>query len=50
MEEARAVYLKMAKGNKNWIVVNCIDSKGNLKTKSDIHREIVEKLSQKNII
>jgi dTMP kinase len=50
MEEARKVYLRMARGNKHWIVVNCIDSKGNLKSKSEIHKEVVEKLSQKNII
>lgn len=50
MEEACKVYLKMAKGNPHWIVINCIDGKGKLKSKNQIHKEIVEILSQKNII
>lgn len=50
MGEARKVYLKMAKGNKHWFVINCIDPKGNLKSKNQIHKEVVEILSQKNII
>ncbi len=50
MEEARKVYLKMAQGNHHWLVINCIDEKGKLKSKNQIHKEIVEILSQKHII
>ena len=50
MEEARKVYLKMARGNKHWFVVSCADEQGKLKGKNKIHKEIVEILSQKNII
>ena len=50
MEEARKVYLNMAKGNHHWLVINCIDGKGKLKAKNQTHKEIVEILSQKNII
>ena len=50
MEEARKVYLKMAKGNKHWIVVNCVDEQGKLNSKTKIHKEVVEKLTEKGII
>lgn len=50
LEETRKIYLKLAKEKKRWIVINCLDNKGQLKTKPEIHKEIVEILSQKNII
>ncbi len=50
MEEARKVYLKMASKDKNWLLINCIDDKGKLKSKNKIHEEIVETLKKKAII
>ncbi len=50
MEEARKVYLKMASRDKNWLVINCIDGKGKLKSKNKIHEEIVEVLRINSII
>src|SRR3990172_6913211 len=32
MEEARKVYLNMAKGNHHWLLVNCVDSNNNLRS------------------
>ncbi len=50
MEEARKVYLKMASGDKNWLVVNCIDETGKLKSKNSIHEEIISLLSAKKLL
>lgn len=50
MQEARKVYLKMASGNKHWVTINCLDEKGKIKAKNQIHQEIVEILKNKNII
>lgn len=50
MEEARKVYLKMAKGNKHWMVINCVDENGKLKSKNKIHELIVESLHEKKIL
>lgn len=49
-EKTRQIYLKLAKGNKHWLVIDCVDGAGNLKSRSSIHQEIVAVLSQKNII
>lgn len=50
MEEARKVYLKMAGRDKNWLVINCVDEKGKLKSKNKIHEQIISVLKSKSII
>lgn len=50
MEEARKVYLKMASRDKNWLVINCVDEKGKLKSRNKIHKEIVRVLGINSII
>lgn len=50
MEEARKVYLNMAQGNKHWLVVNCIDKQNKLRTKKEIHLEIIQKLREAQVL
>lgn len=50
LEEAQKVYLSLATRDKHWLVINCVDKNKNLKTKQEIHREIVNLLKEKNII
>src|SRR3990167_103416 len=51
LEEARKVYLKLAASERNhWLVINCIDGQGKLKSRQTIHREIVALLEKKHII
>lgn len=50
MEEARKVYLSMAKGNKHWLVVNCVVSHNQLRSKKEIHQEIIKSLKERNIL
>ncbi len=49
-EETRKTYLKLAKANKHWLVINCIDSHKKLRSKAEIHQEIVQKLKSEKII
>jgi len=44
------MYLTLAKQRKNWIVIKCVDQKGALRSKDDIHKEIVETLLTRHII
>jgi dTMP kinase len=48
-EKTRKVYLDLAKENKNWLRVNCFE-KGRLKTRDEIHQEIVEILKKKKVL
>lgn len=43
------VYLQLAKQNPNWIVLECTVN-GQMKTKEEIHREILETLKAKGIL
>lgn len=49
-EHAESMYLKLAHDRKNWIMINCTDASGRMKTKEEIHKEIVAALIKKNII
>lgn len=50
MEEARKVYLKMAKSDKHWLAINCLDKNNKLKKKEIINQEIVKTLRNKGIL
>lgn len=50
LEKTRKIYLKLAKQDNRWEIINCIDQKGKLKSKNKIHEEIVETLKKKYII
>ncbi|HSX58349.1 MAG TPA: dTMP kinase [Candidatus Saccharimonadales bacterium] len=50
-EKTRKIYLKLAKKNPHhWLIINCIDPKGKLKSKNKIHQEIVELLKGRKLI
>lgn len=50
LEETRKVYLTLAKGNKHWLVVNCVDKIGKLRSMKDIHQEIVQRLRENHVL
>lgn len=43
-------YLALCKKYKHWVKINCIDKKGNLKTKKEIHQLIIQTLKEKKIV
>lgn len=49
LEEVEKVYLSLIKKKKNWVKINCVKN-GKLKTKTEIHREILKVLKEKGII
>lgn len=49
LEKVEKVYLWMAKKNKKWTRINCVDSKGVIKTREQIFSEICEVLKKKKI-
>jgi len=49
-KKAEQMYLYLAKKFNHWVGINCIDNKGNLKTREKIHQEILKILKAKNII
>ncbi len=48
-EEVEKVYLQFSRNNKNWLKITCVKN-GQLRTKEDIHREIVKNLKKKKIL
>lgn len=44
LQTARNRYLKIARTEKNWVVVNCME-KGKMKSPEQIHQEIVKKIN-----
>jgi dTMP kinase len=50
LQEARKVYLSLAKGKKHWIVIDCVDSKNKLLSKEEIHKEIIKRLKDTNVL
>jgi len=48
-KESEAMYLYLAKKRKNWIMINCLKH-DNLKSKGEIHKEILKVLKDKKII
>ncbi len=49
LTESERMYLKLARKFKHWIVVNCVNEKGGLRSKEDIHREVTQILKKKKI-
>lgn len=49
-QKSEKMYLWLARHKKNWVQVNCVDKRGELRTPETIHRAIVAALGQKNII
>ncbi|KKP69483.1 MAG: Tmk: thymidylate kinase [candidate division CPR3 bacterium GW2011_GWF2_35_18] len=49
LKDVENMYLELVKRNKKWVKINCIDKKGNLRSKEDIHREVISLLKKKMI-
>lgn len=47
---SEAMYLRLAKERKNWIKIDCVDEKGKLLSKEDIHETVIRALKDKHII
>lgn len=41
-ETSRQIYLDLSRANKHWVVINCVDLEGKLKSKEKIHQEILQ--------
>lgn len=50
LKKSEATYLKLYKKFPHWIKVNCTDKNGAMKTREEIHDEIVKVLRRKKII
>jgi len=48
--ESEKMYLWLSKNKKNWVKVNCIDKNGKLRSREEIHKEILLILEGKGII
>lgn len=49
LQKTYEVYLSLFKKGKNWLRVNCVNSKGEIRSKEEIHQEIVKKLKEKKV-
>ena len=51
LEETRRVYLRLAKADRgHWLVVDCVDEEGRLKSRQRIHQEIIKLLKKRKFI
>ena len=48
--ESEKMYLWLCQNRKNWVKINCLDKAGKMRTREQIHREIVKVLKTKGII
>ena len=46
-EKSAEEYKRMCRSEKNWVLLNCTDRGGNLKTKEAIHEEIIKLIREK---
>lgn len=44
------MYLELAKTRKNWVKIDCVDAKGKILPKEEIHQKIIAALREKKII
>ncbi len=50
LQRVERVYLRLVKRYNHWIKIDCLDKKGNLKTKQEIHKEVIKKIKNKYVI
>lgn len=50
MKNSEESYLRLVKQFKHWIKINCVDKKGNLKSREEIHNNVKKVLIDKGII
>ena len=48
-KETLKVYLKLAREKEHWMRVDCVDKKGKMRTRKNIHKEILERLRERKI-
>lgn len=49
-QESEKMYLWLCQNRKNWVKINCLDKNGKMRTREEIHEEIVKLLKEKGII
>lgn len=49
LENVREVYLKLAKKDKHWVVVNCVEN-NTLRSADEIHQEVLKVLKKRKVI
>ena len=50
LTETATMYEKLSRRFKHWVKINCVDKNGILRSKGDIHKEVVANLKKKHII
>lgn len=50
LKNAEEVYLSLAKQFPHWIVIECVDAQGNLRSREEIHEEVKRELVKRNLI
>jgi len=50
LKRVEKIYLRLADRFPHWIKIKCLDKKGNLKTKKEIHQLILQALKEKKIM
>ena len=50
LKNAEELYLYLAKTYKHWVKIECLDRKGKLRSRKDIHKEVIEVLKKRKII
>jgi dTMP kinase len=50
LKRAEETYVWLAEHNAHWVTVDCVDKKGNLKSREEIHENIKQVLEKKGII
>lgn len=50
LTESEKMYLRLAKRFRNWVVVDCLDRNGLLRSREEIHQEVVNVLKKRKLI
>jgi dTMP kinase len=50
LQEVESIYLKLAKEEPHWVVINCLNKEGQLRSKEEIHQDIIYSLKDKKIL
>lgn len=49
-QKSEQMYLGLCQNRKNWVKINCLNKKGKMRTREDIHQEILRILKEKKIM
>lgn len=49
-QESEKMYLWLCQSKKNWVKINCVNKKGEMRTREEIHQEILEVLKKRKVI